>query len=59
MGNVICCISSLLSGLGTPKVYFDRIEDALKSDPKGTFSMDMIDAKKRISHTMSISISMS
>ena len=34
MGNVICCISSLLSGLGTPKVYFDRIEDALKSDPK-------------------------
>lgn len=40
-------------------MYFDRIEDALKSDPKGAFSMDMIDAKKRISHTMSISISMS
>ena len=33
MGNVICAISSLLSGLGDVNIYQDRIKDALSQDP--------------------------
>jgi hypothetical protein len=35
MGNVICAITSILTGLDDFKLYFDRIEDALKQDPNG------------------------
>lgn len=28
MGNIICCISSLVSGLGDSQVYFNRLKDA-------------------------------
>ena len=32
MGNVICCISSIISGLGDSQVYFDRLEEALSAE---------------------------
>lgn len=33
MGNVICAISSYLTGLGDERVYYDRIKDTFSQDP--------------------------
>lgn len=33
MGNVICAIQSILTGLGDCTVYLKRIEDTLAQDP--------------------------
>lgn len=33
MGNVICAIQSILTGLGDCTVYLKRIEDTLVQDP--------------------------
>lgn len=35
MGNVICAIQSMLTGLGDFDVYFNRITDTLSHDPNG------------------------
>ena len=35
MGNVICAIQSILTGLGDFNTYYKRVEDVLVQDPNG------------------------
>lgn len=48
MGNVICAIQSILTGLGEFDVYYKRIEDALAQDPNRMVVYTIVNTRERV-----------